>query len=355
MSKFMWSGKLHKRMMALILSVMVLISFSGCGESETQVTKGDTVILFMGQEIGLGEVYLYANTVIEDYEKMYGEGIWDTDVSVSSDKSLNMEDITRRDIIEDIVHVKLLCAKASEYKVDLSEAETEEAKREADDFYKNLTDQQLSDMQINYELVQLVLRENALASKVYDKIIASADIEVSDEDARETTFYDLFFEVYSVASSGDVKRLDDEEGMAQYERALQAYNTLNNPIESGGTVTGEVNIEGLAEYYGLKNSSYYTMTPDEIRETYGNDVADTIYGLEDGSYSLVTKSDFGYHIFYMKALTDRQATDTHKESILVQRKNEYMEGIYSEWLGELDPDYTYEDSVVFSTYEKIKF
>ena len=68
--------------------------------------------VFAGEEISLGEVYLYANTVIEDYEKMYGDGIWSADVSVSKDDSLNMEDVTRRDIIEDIIHVKLLNKKA---------------------------------------------------------------------------------------------------------------------------------------------------------------------------------------------------------------------------------------------------
>ncbi len=348
-------NKVAAAVMALVLLGTMLFSVTGCGSKEVTVTKSDTVLVFMGEEIGLGEVYLYANTVKEDYEKMYGSGIWSTDVSVSASEKLNMEDVTRRDIIEDIVHVKLLCSKASEYKVDLSDAEAEQVKNETDSFYKNLTDEQLSDMQISYELVQSVIRENVLANKVYNKLITDANIEVSDEDARETTFYDLFFDVYTVASSGDVTRMTEDEKQAQYDRAIQAYNTLNNPIESGGTITGEVNIEGLAEYYGLQDSSYHTMTPDEIKETYGEEVAESIYGLEDGSYSLVTESEYGYHIFYMKALTDRDATTKRKEELLIRRKNEYMEDIYSGWLSSADPNYSYENSVVFSNYMKIEF
>ena len=348
----------HKRRIIayILLLAMMLAAISGCASSsEPLVTKSDTVLVFAGEEISLGEVYLYANTVIEDYEKMYGDGIWSADVSVSKDDSLNMEDVTRRDIIEDIIHVKLLNKKADEMKIALSDEESSKVTKEADNFYKNLTDEQLKNMQLTYELVQKVLQENAVASKVYEHMIEEAGIEVSDEDARETTFYDLFFEMYAVASSGDVTRFTDDEKQAQYDRAIQAYNTLNNPIESGGTGTGEVNIEGLAEFYGLTNSSYHTMTPDEIGETYGQEIKDMFYGLEDGSYSLVMESEYGYHIFYMKALTDRDATDARKEELMVERKNAHMEEIYADWLADIDPGYSYESSVNFTTYSRISF
>ena len=47
-----------------------------------------------------------------------------------------MEDVTRKDIIEDIVHVKLLESKASEYKVALTQEEAEDVVEETDRFYK---------------------------------------------------------------------------------------------------------------------------------------------------------------------------------------------------------------------------
>ncbi|MBR6404020.1 MAG: hypothetical protein IKS48_11605 [Eubacterium sp.] len=351
-----------KKAVTIISLVSMAVNFCACGTAKNSSVKAaDTVLTFAGNAISLGEVYLYANTVKEDYEKIYGGGIWDIDISVTRNKSANMEDVTRKDIIEDIVHVKLLASKANEYKVALTQEESDKVVEEAGRFYKNLTDDQISTMQLDYDMIQSVIQENAIARKVYDAIIDSAAIEVSDEDAQETTFYDLYFDCYSVASSGDVTKFSEDEKQAQYQRALQAYNTLINPIESGvndgtsATNPNSTNIEGLAEYYGLYNSSYYTMTRSEIRGIYGEEIETNLYDLENGSYSLVTESEYGYHIFYMKAKTDRNATDKKKEELLVGKRRNYMETKYEEWLRETDSNYSYEKSVDFDVYAGIQF
>ena len=351
-----------KRVMAAGLTFIMCLGAASCGfRKEEAASPEDTVFSFAGEDVSFGEVFLYANSVIEDYDKTYGDAIWKTDISVTRDQSANMEDVTRKDIIEDIVHVKMLASKANEYKCALSEDETKNVDKEADAFYEELTDKQIEEMQLNYDMVHEVMQENALAKKVYDTIIEGAGIEVSDEDARETTFYDLYFECYAVASNGDVTKFSDDEKESQYERALQAYNTLINPIDSGSndgtssTGANSTNIEGLAEYYGLHNASYYTMTPGEISGIYGDNVAEQIYSLEDGSYSLVIESEYGYHIFYMKALTDREATDKRKEDLIVSKRRTYMDSLYTEWAKDMDPNYSYEKSVDFGVYDSIKF
>lgn len=350
-----------KSLIAFLLTAFIILGCAGCAEEEADSGSEERVFAFAGENVSLGEVYLYAEAVIQDYESMYGTEIWQTNVSVTKDDTANMEDVTRRDIIEDIVHVKLLAGRAAEEKIALTEDEVREVEQDTDSFYENLTDTQIDKMEISYDLVKKVINENKIAGKVYDKLIDEADIEVSDEEARETTFYDLYFECYAVASSGDVTDFSEDEKAAQYDRAVQAYNTLINPIDSGtndgtsATNTGSTNIEGLAEYYGLKNSSYYTMTPSEIEGVYGSDIYDDLYSLEDGSYSLVTESEYGYHIFYMKALTDREATDAHKSDIMKTKKNSYMEELYTQWLAKEDPGFSYEKSVDFNIYYKIEF
>ena len=350
-----------KNLISVVLIFAFLFSLTACGETPAVISGKNVVLNFAGENITLGEVYLYANTVIEDYESVYGSEIWSTDISISRDATANMEDVTRRDIIENIVHVKMLKKKASEYKIALSDDDMKDVASATDSFFQKLTDEQLKKMELDYDTVKKVMEENAIARRVYDEIISGAEIEVSDEEARETTFYDLYFECYAVASSGDVTQFSEDEKAAQYDRALQAYNTLINPIESttnDGTSskkTNSMNIEGLAEYYGLKNSSYYTMTPSEIEGIYGKDICDSLYGLEDGSYSLVTESEYGYHIFYMKELTDRDATDQHKLDIIKTKKNAYMEELYAEWLPKIDAGYSYEKSVDFDVYQQIDF
>lgn len=346
--------KRHSFKNIICVLVLMLAVLSGCTRTEEGVEnsiKSDIVFTFAGEDISLGEVYVYANTIIEQYEKSYGDNVWGMEVPVSETETENMEALTRKDIIESIVRVKVLCTKAEEYGIKLSADEEDKISRQAEAFYKNLTDEQIKEMQITREVAAKVFRENEIAGRVYDKIVKNAGIEVSDEDARQTTFYDLVFEKYSVDSNGKVKELSEDEKEVQYNRALQAYNTLVNPV----TGSGSTNIEGLAEFYGASDSRYYTVSPEKIKEMYGSEICDMLYSLDDGSYSLVTESEYGYHIFYMKSLTDRDATDKLKDSEISTKERTYFSSYYEKWLQETDSGYSYDRSVDEDIYSKIQF
>ena len=97
----------------------------------------------------------------------------------------------------------------------------------------------------------------------------------------------------------------------QYERALQAYNTLVNPEFQDRRIPISKDLQSSMVH---RIRDIIQVSPSKIREMYGNEICEMLYSLEDGSYSLVTESEYGYHIFYMKALTDRDATDKLKES-----------------------------------------
>lgn len=66
----------------------------------------------------------------------------------------------------------------------------------AETFYKGLTEKDISEAEITRDLVVQVIEENLIAEKVYKQIIADYDFEISEEEARMTTFYDIVFECY---------------------------------------------------------------------------------------------------------------------------------------------------------------
>ncbi len=344
--------KLHKN--KFYIAILVLFSalfLNACGTNEVTEERAEVVFEFNDEEITLGEVYIYANTVIEDYERRYGDDVWNLDITLDNGRTVNMEEATREDIIESIVRVKVLYSRASQYDIVLTEAEEAEVTEKASDFYNKLTDAQLQEMQITQDVVIEVLMENAIAEKVYDSIIEEADIEVSFEEARQTTFYDMCFECYREGANGNIIEFTEEERDAQYERALQAYSTLVDPVNT----ENENNPESLSDYYGLKYSSYYTLSPEEIADMYGQEVCDEIYSLEDGSYSLVTETEYGYHIFYIKALTDSTATTSKKQEMEKELCSEYFDSLYNEWKENADKDFSYSDSVNQEVYERIEF
>ena len=346
------------RLSALLLALLLVFPLTACGgKTDSTGTEQidekaeDTVFRFMGQNISLGEVYLYAKPVIEDYDKTYGKDIWLMSVQLEDGTKQDMQSLTRKDVIENIVKVKLLLSKASEYGVSLTDEDRSQVEIQTEAFWKNLTDEQIDEMHLNRDLVQTCIEENLLATRVYETMMDEAGIEISDETARETTFFDLYFPCYTEQSDGVLIPMGGAEKQEQYDKAVQAYNTLVSPAEDN--VKKDPSL--LASYYNLKDATYYTMTPEEIKTTYGKDVYEMLYKLEDGSCSLVTETEYGYHVFCMKALTDREATDKRKARLERDKRNEYFNQIYLNWLKTSDPNYHYEDSVNREVYDQIQF
>ncbi len=345
----MLKGKRIISYMAVMLGLIMVLS--GCGSGNTVERTSTTVLQFNGENITVGEVYLYANTIADDYERVYGQDVWSLQLTREDGSKTDMKSVTRQDVIEDIVRVKVLLTRAGSMGISLTADDRNDAETETESFWKNLTDAQIEKMELSRDIVKRCMEENILAQKVYDKVIEGAGVEVSDEEARMTTIYDMYFPCFTDQENGTLVRMNAEEKKAQYNKALQAYNTLISPIDE---VT-ERNVEALSAYYGLSEASYVTASPDELKKTYGKDIADMLYKLEDGSYSLVTETEYGYHIFYMVALTDREATDKKKERIERERKNAFFNNRYKDWLRNVDSSYSYEKSVDFEVYDSIEF
>ena len=329
---------------------MVLsLCFTGCGSKDSE-EEGDIVFTFAKNPITLGEVYVYAETVKEDYEATYGKDVWNMTIKLADGTEENMEVVTRKDIIDTIVRVKVLNAISKNYGIELTDAEITAEKNKADIFFNRLTDDQLDKMQITENLVENVFCENLLAQRVYEKLIDDAGIEISDEEARETTFYDMFFAFYSEDEDKNLSEITDIKKQEQYNKALQAYKTLVSPVseESG-------NIESLAAYYNLEYSRYYTMTPKEIKEQYGEDIYEDLYQLEDGSYSLIIETEYGYHLFYMKYLTDPEATADRKKELTIDAEERFFASKFPSWQRTVDSEYSYVKSVNMDVYDKISF
>ncbi len=338
------------RMLIVFMLLMVSVfSLSSCGKDKDE-EEGDIVFTFAKNPISLGEVYIYAETVREDYELTYGKDVWNMTITMQDGTKENMEAVTRKDIIDAIVRVKVLNAISKNYGIELTETEIATEKNKADIFFNRLTDDQLEKMQITENLVENVYCENLLATKVYDKLVEDAGIEISDEEARETTFYDMFFAFYSEDDKGNIIEVTDLRKQEQYNKALQAYKTLVSPVsEEGG------NIESLSAYYNLEYSKYYTMTPKEIKEEFGEEIYDDLYQLDDGSYSLVIETEYGYHIFYMKYLTDPDATAARKKELTLAAEEKFFAAKFPAWQRTIDADYSYVKSVNMDVYNNITF
>lgn len=339
-----------KKWIQILCLCLLVLMISACGNKVQDETGKLIVFEFSGQYIYLDEVYIYAQTTIENYEQEYGEEIWGTMIVTDDGIEMSIEEMARREIISDIVTTKVLVAQAESYGISLTNEEIVEQERKADEFYNTLTDEQIAAVDMGLETVELVMKENVLADKVYSYVMRNNTAEVSDEQARMTTFYDMYFECYYEDDFGNIIVYDGARIKEQQERASAAYATIME-----GVSNPDFNIAFLGYTYNLKYSGSHTMSRFEILDTYGQETLDVLYSMSDGDVSPVVETEYGYHIFQMTALTDKVATAENKEQLSKEADRSYFDNLMSSWMEDMDSDYSYGKRVNESVYAQIIF
>ena len=334
-----------KKIVVWLLTAVCLISLAACGKKQDENT-GTVVYEFGDSVVTYGEFYIYAKTIEEDYQKNYGNGIWSLELTTDEGSS-TVKEKTIKDLVSDINRVKVLVSQAEELKVALSDNEKAEAENAADKFYSGLTEKDRETSEVTKAIVTQVMEENMLAKKVYDAKIAEYDFEISEEEARMTTFYDMVFECYSVKEDGAVEEYTEEKKAIQLEKANEALSSL----AQGEDVT----YEDIVDKYNLEYSATYTMSKTEMIEEYGESVADKLLALVDGEVSTVVESKYGYHIFKMIKSNDEDLTKKNKEEIITKKQKEYFNGVYEEWVKKYDSKFNFEEDVDMTVIQKFDF
>ncbi len=339
-----------KKIILLLMACLMGIALFGCGESENTDTGKDVVFRYNGQDICIDEVYVYAQTLKEKYESKYGKDVWSQNIVTDDGLEMDAEDAARRETISKIVKTKTLITRSDEYGISLTDSELRKQDQDAEKFYELLTDEQIAEAQLDEDTVKRVLEESALADKIYAYVMKQSSTEISDEQARMSTFYDMFFECYSEDNFGNITLYPQSKIDAQKKKADAAYAAIAEESDNP-----DLNISFLGSAKELKYAGTHTMSRDEIVSTYGQDALDILYSLSDGQISTVVQTEYGYHIFQMISITDEEATAENKQKLTDAADGEYYDNLMSDWISELDSSYSYSKRVDMDVYNKISF
>ena len=339
-----------KKIILLLMACLMGIALFGCGESENTDTGKDVVFRYNGQDICIDEVYVYAQTLKEKYESKYGKDVWSQNIVTDDGLEMDAEDAARRETISKIVKTKTLITRSDEYGISLTDSELRKQDQDAEKFYELLTDEQIAEAQLDEDTVNRVLEESALADKIYAYVMKQSSTEISDEQARMSTFYDMFFECYSEDDFGNITLYPQSKIDAQKKKADAAYAAIAEESDNP-----DLNISFLGSAKELKYAGTHTMSRDEIVSTYGQDALDILYSLSDGQISTVVQTEYGYHIFQMISITDEEATAENKQKLTDAADGEYYDNLMSDWISELDSSYSYSKRVDMDVYNKISF
>lgn len=340
-----------RKFICMLCLIAVTGAFCSCGRQVQDETGKYIVFTFGDKNVYLDEVYIYARTLIESYEEEYGKDVWGTTIVSDDGLEMDVEEMARKEVISNIVRTKALALQAESYGISLTVEEEEAQQKKAENFFSSLTDSQRAAVGMEENTVKRVMKENALADKVYHYIMKSDAAEVSDEQARMTTFYDMFFECYKEDEFGNIVVYPADKIARQKENADKALSAITEYLKDNENM----NITFIGYTYNLPYAGTNTMSKNDILNTYGQEVLDTLYNMENGQISGVVETEYGYHIFQMIALTDEAATKEYKEKLTAEAEKSYFENMLDIFIEGIDDDFTYSKRVNTEIYDKIEF
>lgn len=295
----------------LVLCCLLLIGcLSACGDSErgkvvfTTALAKDELFRIDKVSCSLQEYMLYLTNVQNRYEDAFGAQIWQVDY-----KGMTLGDNVKDNVLAQIARMKSVYLLALEKEVALTEREEALLAQAAKTYVSSLSKTEAEALEVTEELVLQLYKENALADKVYQQIIAQVNPEISDDEARTITVEQIYRK--TVNEDKDGNKIPYSEDMKK--AVLEQMEGLRQQV-----VDGESGFTELAGKYSEKETIRISFQKGEVDAA----VEKVAFGLQTEEISPVFEAEDGYYLLKCISTFDRAETDANKLVIIEKRKNE---------------------------------
>ena len=155
-----------------IFLLMILLLLAACKENDGKPNdwRPGEVIKINGQPIKAEEIAVYGIQVKKEFEQIGGPDIWEFE-SFSGGRSAY--EVAKTKVLENLIRVKILAAKAGERKIELTEEEKEGTDARAESFYNNKEELKAAGAEITPEITKQVFAEFELGQKLKSQMLKS--------------------------------------------------------------------------------------------------------------------------------------------------------------------------------------
>ena len=317
-----------KKFAAIILmSTMIgTMSLSGCGG----VNKDAVAITMTSDDKDAIEVTMgYANFAARiqqaGYDSVfasyYGDDYWTNDSYAKDGK--NMQESIKDSVLESIETQYLLEKHMSDYGVEITEEDQAAIKKAAEQFMSDNSKAALKEVGATQEYVERYLYLQTVEKRMKAAISATADTNVSDEEAAQKKMQYVLFSTKTTGSDGKSTDMSDDE-KAEVKKKAEDFQK------------DAASAEDFSVFATAVGASATDLTFDSDTTSPNEDLIKAADKLKEGEVTDVIEADNGYYVAKVVSLLDRDATDTKKESIVSQRKSDQYQSICKKWKKKTD-------------------
>ena len=283
------------------LLLLMMLLFAGCGQGKNVVLttgmKKNEVFRISDKTCLLPEIMVYLTNMQNQYESIYGTGIWE-----SAQTKGSMEEQAKEQVLAELAQIKAMVLLAQSRGTVLDQMEEDRVNAAAREYYASLNAAEIKALGVNAELIAAMYKDYALARKVYGQIIGSVNPEISDDEARTVTV--VAIRLIGETEAREVLELAREEG---------------------------ADFESLAERRSKDTQITYSFGKGEMDRA----IEKAAFELGKNEISSVIKGEDGYYVIKCINTFDEAQTRANKEKIADQRRSEAFAGVYESFVDTL--------------------
>ena len=303
----------------VLILVLAAVIFGRRGEKKEEETvwQEGSMLRIGNTQVDYREGMVYLNAVKEDYEQYYGSDIWKYAVDSQGN---TMGEVIKDQTLEQIIYIKVVCQKADELGIVLSEEELQTVDQQTAAYMEKIRDSELLLHGVNADIVRRIYSDNLLARKTFEVTTLNVDTDIPDDEAAQHRFYTIAIRNFKIDASGNRASY---EGTELEELKARVETLRQQAVES-------------EDFYKLASANTEDSTMLEITGGLGDfpeAYEETVLALNAGEVSEVIETTDYYYIFYCVTDFDVDATYEKKEKMIATRQEEEFQTRYKEWRG----------------------